>query len=279
MAFGLYFIFASLFKIPYLRTSRAIMNMERPDRNAATAIDAALMDLASKMSKLIPMDTYKKNRLSATLKAAGIKMTPECYTAYAAAKAGMVLLAVIPCLIILPFLSVAVVLLAVLTYFKELGKAAEKLQMKREEIESQLPRFVSTIEQELKSSRDVLSILESYKKNAGETLANELNITCADMRSGGYEAALMRFEARSNSPQLSDAVRGLIAVIRGDNGVLYFQMLAHDFKQMELRKLKSQAQKIPPKIRVFSFILLICFLMTYLVIIALQIIENIGIMF
>jgi hypothetical protein len=56
------------------------------------------MDLASKMSKLIPMDTYKKNRLSATLKAAGIKMTPECYTAYAAAKAGMVLLAVIPAL-------------------------------------------------------------------------------------------------------------------------------------------------------------------------------------
>ena len=91
--------------------------------------------------------------------------------------------------------------------------------------------------------------------------------------------ALMRLEARINSPQLSDVVRGLIAVVRGDDGVLYFQMLAHDFKQMELRRLKAQAQKIPPKIRVFSLIMLMCFLATYLIVIAVQVIQSIGIMF
>ncbi len=89
----------------------------------------------------------------------------------------------------------------------------------------------------------------------------------------------MRMEARLNSPQLSDVVRGLISVIRGDDGRVYFQMLSHDFKQAELRKLKAQAQKIPPKIRIFSMILLGCFLMTYLAVIGLQIVESLGGMF
>ena len=91
------------------------------------------------------------------------------------------------------------------------------------------------------------------------------------MRSSSYEAALTRFEARLNSPMLSDVVRGLIGVLRGDNSVVYFQMLAHDFKQIELQKLKSEAQKIPPKIR--------CFLLTYLAIIVFEIIKSLGGMF
>ena len=72
------------------------------------------------------------------------------------------------------------------------------------------------------------------------------------------KAALTRFEARLNSPMLSDVVRGLIGVLRGDDSTVYFQMLAHDFKQIELQRLKAQAQKIPPKIRVFSFVMLPC---------------------
>jgi hypothetical protein len=126
---------------------------------------------------------------------------------------------------------------------------------------------VATIEQELQSSRDVLSILEHFKKNVGAAFAAELDVVTADMRSSSYEAALTRFEARLNSSQLSDVVRGLIGVLRGDDSAVYFQMLAHDFKALELQHLKSEAQKIPPRSRVFSFIMLMCFLFTYVVII------------
>jgi hypothetical protein len=139
--------------------------------------------------------------------------------------------------------------------------------------------MTSRIEQGLKSSRDVLSILENFKKNAGSAFTGELDIVCADMRSSSYEAALTRFEARLNSPQLSDVVRGLISVLRGDDGAVYFQMIAHDFKLLELQRLKTQAQKIPPKIRIFSFFMLMCFLLTYLIIIALEIIKSLGGMF
>ena len=278
-AFGIYFIVADRLKIPYLKSSKAIMNMGRSDRKLTTAIEAVIMDLSIKLSRFIPMDRYKKNRLSATLKAAGISMTPECYQAHAILKALTVGLLIIPCLLIFPLMAIAVALLSVLVYFKEYQKADNQMQERRGEIETELLRFVSTMEQELKTSRDVLSILESFKKTTTPALADELGITCADMRSGGYEVALMRLEARVNSPQLSDVVRGLISVIRGDDGVMYFQMLAHDFKQMELRKLKAQAQKIPGKIRIFSLIMLMCFLATFLIVIAVQVIQSLGVMF
>ena len=43
--------------------------------------------------------------------------------------------------------------------------------------------------------------------------------------------------------------------------------------------LKAQAQKIPPKIRVFSFVMLVCFLLTYLAIICYVALESLGGMF
>ena len=153
------------------------------------------------------------------------------------------------------------------------------MKAKREEIEGELPRMVATIEQELKATRNVVGMLERYRINAEPALRGELDILLADMRSSNYEAALTRFEARLNSPQVSDVVRGLIGVLRGDDSAVYFQMLAHDFKQIELQRLKSEAQKIPPRIRVFSFALLLCFLLTYLVIIGYVALESLGGMF
>ena len=93
-----------------------------------------------------------------------------------------------------------------------------------------------------------------------------------------YEAALTRFEARLNSAQLSDVVRGLIGVLRGDDSAVYFQMLVHDFKQIEIRRLKERAQKIPPKIRKYSFLMLMCFMVSYLYIIVYEIIKSMGTM-
>ena len=122
----------------------------------------------------------------------------------------------------------------------------------------------------------MIGILENYKKNAGETFGYELDVLTADMRSGSYEAALTRFEARLNSPMLSDITRGLISVLRGDDGGMYFQMLSHDMKQLELQRLKAKAMKIPPKIRVFSFLMLMCFVMTYVVIIISEILQSLS---
>ena len=279
LAAGLFFILLDVLRLPYLSTAKAMLNTTRAEKKAARSFETYLMTFAVKLSRYIRMDEYRKHRLKNVLKATGMNMEPEIYQTYALVKAGAILLAVIPAGLVFPLLVPVVVFLSVMVYFKETKKADEKLSVKRAAVEKELPRFVASIEQELKASRDVLSIVERYKKNAGEVFAGELTMLAADMRSSSYEAALTRFEARLNSPMLSDITRGLIGALRGDDSTLYFQMLAHDFKQLELQRLKSEAQKIPPKIRVFSFLMLMCFLFTYLAIIAFEIIKSLGGMF
>ena len=268
---GLFFLAADLLHLPTLATQKAMLSAGKQAKSKPkTAVG---------LSRYLRMDAYKKTRMANVLSAAGLSDSPELFTATAIVKAAAIGLCIIPCLIVLPLLAPIVLFTAILVYFKEIRKADEALSAKRGKIEQELPRFVATITQELKASRDVLSMLENFKKNAGEDFAAELDILTADMRSSSYEAALTRFEARFNSPMLSDITRGLIGVLRGDDGGMYFQMLAHDMKQLELQRLKAQAMKIPPKIRVFSFAMLMCFLMTYMAVIVYEIITSLSGMF
>lgn len=279
LALGLFFLTASILRLPTIGVARAMLGTVKQERKAAKTLETYFMTAAVRMAKHIRMDEYKKSRMANVLKASGMNLTPEVYQAYVLVKSGFVLLGLVPCVFLLPLLSPVVVILAVLLYFKESQKADERLKAKREEIEGELPRMVATIEQELKASRNVIGMLERFKGNAGPALTGELEILLADMRSSNYEAALTRFEARLNSPMLSDVVRGLIGVLHGDDSAVYFQMLAHDFKQIELQRLKAEAQKIPPKIRIFSFVMLVCFLLTYLAIICYVALTSLGGMF
>lgn len=282
LAGGLFFLAADILHLPTIATGKAMLAAGKATGCVAAkpkTTDAILKNAAVKLSKYIRMDEYKKSRMRNVLSAAGMEPEPELYTASAMVKAGAIGLGVIPSLMILPLLAPIILFLTVLIYFKEIRKADDALSEKREKIERELPRFSATVTQELKASRDVLSMLESFKKNAGEDFAAELDILTADMRSSSYEAALTRFEARFNSPMLSDITRGLIGVLRGDDSAVYFQMLSHDMKQLELQRLKAQAMKIPPKIRVFSFLMLMCFLMTYMAIIIYEIMHSLGGMF
>ena len=279
LATGLFFVAADLLRLPTLAAQRAMLAAGRQTRAKPKLTDTLLQSAAVRLSRHIRMDEYKKIRMGNVLSAAGLNTTPELFTASAIVKAGALGLGIIPALMILPLLAPIILILAILVYFKEIRKADEALSAKRSKIEQDLPRFVATISQELKASRDVLTMLEHFKSNAGEDFSSELDILTADMRSSSYEAALTRFESRINSPMLSDITRGLIGVLRGDEAVVYFQMLSHDMKQLELQRLKAQAMKIPPKIRVFSFTMLMCFLLTYMAIIIYEILTSLSGMF
>jgi flagellar protein FlaJ len=279
LALGLFFIAADMLHLPTLATQRAMLAAGRQARAKPKLTDTLLQGVAVRLSRYIRMNEYKKIRMGNVLSAAGLNTTPELFTASAIVKAGALGLGIIPALMILPLLAPIILILAVLVYFREIRKADEALSVKRSKIEQELSRFVATISQELKASRDVLTMLEHFKSNAGEDFAAELDILTADMRSSSYEAALTRFESRINSPMLSDIARGLIGVLRGDEAVVYFQMLSHDMKQLELQRLKAEAMKIPPKIRVFSFAMLMCFLLTYMAIIVYEILTSLGGMF
>src|SRR5690606_12660582 len=121
--------------------------------------DALLRNAAVGLSRYLRMDAYKKTRMANVLSAAGLSDSPELFTATAIVKAAAIGLCIIPFLIVLPLLAPIVLFTAILVYFKEIRKADEALSAKRGKIEQELPRFVATITQELKASRDVLSML------------------------------------------------------------------------------------------------------------------------
>lgn len=271
---GLYLVLAEAFHVPTYRATRAVLNMAKENRKKVRDSDALLTKMAAKLAKVLPMDDYRRRRLAAVLQSAEIPMTAEQYLALALVKAGLVFLGALPCLLVLPILSPAFVIAGVSLHFSESRKAEKKITARREEIEYELPRFVATLTQELEASRDVLSMLESYQKNAGNALKHELAVTVADMRTGNFEGALTRFEARVSSAMLSDVVRGLVGVLRGDDGVAFFRMLGHDMKQMELQRLKKLALERPPRIRRYSFLLLGCMLLLYMGVMGYQILGT-----
>ena len=279
LAAGFYIILAETLKLPRLAVTKAVLSVSRQDKKQTKTLEVIVFDLSSKLSKHIRLDDYKKRKLISTLKSAGIKLTPETYIARAWVKTGMIATLLIPIMPILPILAPVIILLAIAVLFKELRLADKILRQKRDEIEYELPRFVSTVSQSLKASRDVIAILKSYQKSAGESFKQELEITIADMQSGNEETALTRLESRIGSTMLSDVVRGLISVKRGDNGAMYFEMLNHDFKQIELQKLKLIAMKQPGKVKKYSFLMLGCFLLMYLGVLGYAIMNALGKMF
>ena len=278
-AAGSYLILAGVCRIPTYRTSRAILTVGRRQKKQARSPDAVIMELAGKLSTVLQMDEYKRRKLTVILRSSDFSMAPELYMAQAYVKAGLVLSGMIPCLLIMPLLFPVFLILGVGIFFSESGRAEKLVKKRREEIEFELPRFVATITQELMASRDILSMLETYQKNAGPALKNELAITTADMRTGNYEAALVRLEGRVSGAMMSDVVRGLIGCIRGDDGVTFFRMLSHDMKQLEVQRLKKLALERPPKIRRYSFLILACMLMIYMGVMGYQILGTMSGMF
>ena len=179
---GMFFLAADLLKVPYMKTEKALLDTVRKNKKGSAALDAFMLQGAMKLSHVIRMDEYRKSRMKNVLKATGIKMTPEVYQAYALTKAGLLLVGIIPCLIFFPLLTPIVVFLAVMVYFKEIQRADEMLKSKRKSIEDELPRFVANLEQELQNNRDVLSMVENFRKNAGAEFGEELGVLVADMR-------------------------------------------------------------------------------------------------
>ncbi len=276
-AVGLFLIFCDLLKIPKRKASKTMQSWKRQKKKAL--FSTIQKDLAAALSKLIHLNEYKRLQLAADLKAADLSITPEEYTAGAVIKAIPIALLIIPALFLFPLLTPFIVVLTVLIYFKEKQSVQKEIQKRRAAIEYELPRFVSIISETLKRDRNILTILDSYQLQAGTELKKELETTTAQMRSGNYELALTKLETRVGSPALSDVVRGLSAVLRGDDTTQYWTALELKFADIQRQNLLREAQKVPSKVRRLSFCLLACFVMTYFVVMGIQIFNSLGVMF
>ena len=233
------------------------------------------LSAARELGRFLLMADSQKRRLAQRLKTAGIDLAPETYVTRAILKAlvplaGFLFLAMLPSHILVAFLMILFGILTVLIFFKEFDAVSDTVRQKKEEIEWELPRMVDSILQEFRHHRDLVRILENYKESAGGQLKRELEITIADMKTGNIENALIRFDGRLGIPGLSSVVRGLLAVVQGEDGIFYFQMLQHDLKAIEFQKLKRMALTRPGKMRRYTSLIVVLFIVLCFLMLILQ---------
>ena len=278
--FATYNLSTAFADIPTSRTSKMMM-LAKKQKGAKNEqlLDVYITKVAKLFAPYLRLDRLKRNKLQAALTIAGLELTPEVYTARAWVTAGAVGLCALPMAFLMPLLVPLQIRSAVALWFSTYYAAFDFVKKRRRLIEAEIPRFALTIGQNLENDRDVLKILTSYRRVAGRDFGAELDQTIADMKTGNYENALIHFETRIGSPMLSDVVRGLVGVLRGDDQRMYFKMICFDMRQIEQNNLKKEAAKRPKKIQRYSMMMLICIMIIYLVVLCTEVLSSLGAFF
>lgn len=202
------------------------------------------------VSQLIHLDNYRSRKLAKDLERAGIKLTPAEYQAKAYVTAGLTIAAsfiFIP--LGMPILTMGVMLLGIMLFFKERQSLNEKLKKINGRILEELPRFVRTYNNSLKSSKDILRFMERYRKIAGDDFKYDLDILITELKMGNTEEALQHFDDRVNIPQLSTFISGVIGTSKGIDQQTFFYLMEQDMKILARENIKREIAKRPGKIK------------------------------
>lgn len=277
---SVYHLSCAIVDVPTSKTSQMMMlSRKQQGIKNEKLLDVYITKVASLIAPYLRLDKLKRNKLKRAITIAGMEVSPEVYTARAWVTAVVVGLCSIPMTFIMPLFVPILIGLAVALWFSTYYAAFDYVKKRRKLIEAEIPRFALTIGQNLENDRDVLKILTSYRRVAGKDFGAELDQTIADMKTGNYENALLHFETRIGSPMLSDVIRGLIGVLRGDDQRMYFKMICFDMRQIEQNNLKKEAAKRPKKIQRYSMMMLICIMIIYLVVLCTEVLSSLGAFF
>lgn len=278
--FATYNLTCAFVDVPTAKTSKMmLLSKKQQGVRGENLFEVYITRIAVRMEPLIHLEKLKKAKLQATLDIAGIQISPEVYLLKAHITAALVALCALPMAIILPLFVPVIIGLAVALWFSTYYSAFDYVKKRRKLMETEIPRFALTIAQNLENDRDVLKILTAYRRVAGRDFAQELDQTVADMKTGNYENALIRFESRVGSTLLSDVVRGLIGTLRGDDQRIYFRMICFDMRQIEQNNLKKEAAKRPKQIQRYSMMMLFCIVIIYLVVLSTEVLGSLGAFF
>lgn len=238
-----------------------------------------LQSAARKLSRFIPLDDLRREKIQNALSIAGESCTPEEYVARALAGALAALFCGLFLGIFSPMLIAVSVMLAATVGLYLYYSVFDTVRKRQKTIEAEIPRFTLSLSQGLKNDRDILRILTAYRKVAESAFGAELDKTIASMKTGNYEEALLRLTARVGSSMLSEVVRSLIGTIRGDDQTIYFEMLSHDMQKVEQNRLEKEAERQPAKIRKYSMLMLLCIVLIYAVVLFTEMIGSLGAIF
>lgn len=277
---GLFSASLDIYRLPSRKAEKTIANLHNQQQTGTSSIELAMNAIATFLEKkVVRINPFKRAQLEVDLFTAEMDVTPERFYADAIVKGLLIGIAAIPFLFILPILGALLVIAAFIFAYSHISGLKKWIKIKRDRVDYELSRFVYYVEKSLIHSRDILQIMERYIPHAGMELKNELIITTADMKSGNYEAAITRMEARVGSPSMSDVCRGMIAILHGDDTRSYWAALEVKLSENQRQKLRIEAQKIPGKVNHLSMAILVTFMIVYVVVIAGQVIDSLSVIF
>lgn len=278
LAVGIYSLAGNYITFPTTQTDKAMSGFKRKQSIGERFYTSVTYPLTKIISKFIRMEGYQKRKLEKDLQRAGINLTPAEYYAKAYVTAGLVIL--LSFLFIplgLPMITMCVMLLGIMLFFKERQSVKEKLNKINGKILDELPRFVRTYNNSLKSSKDILKFMERYRKIAGDDFKYDLDILITDLKTGNTEEALQRFDERVNIPQLSTFISGVIGTSKGIDQETFFYLTEQDMKILARENIKREIAKRPGKIKKATVAVGIMMFLLYLYPIFIDLKNGLGI--
>lgn len=280
LGLALYLFFSAALHLPSKKTIKNLAYLSKKTINKPSMIDNISRTISSKIAKKIPMDALKESKIQDELTTLGLKLTPKEYYANALTKALIFAVFMVPFLIIQQTWSYVIAAFigigAIIIYLLEYNQIAGIIRKRQEQIDRELPRFVSVVQQTLKQNHDVTGIITDYISGDETPLTTELKLALADMKTGDYEVALTRLSRRVNSLFLSETVRGLISTTHGDDTSSYFETLDVKIWSNERLRIKKEAMKSPGKIKFVVAANLGCMILIYIAVFGQVIMGSMG---
>ena len=119
VAVGVGAILIDVLHIPTLKAQKAVSNLGKKGDKKVSIVEIYLKDFSVFISKRLKLNEYKRAQLEADLRTAGMEITPERYVSDALTKALCLGVFAIPAFFVFKIAAAVVLLIAVLTYFKE----------------------------------------------------------------------------------------------------------------------------------------------------------------
>ena len=226
---------------------------------------AFLKTLISHVSQYVFLDKHTENTLTNDLYRANLNITAKEFTARKYIIIGFaVALSLFSALFHFWFGIIAVVLLTVFLLMNEKETLASRIKERDEAIALEMPRFVRTICRNLRSTRDIFAILESYNKVAGPYLGKELTSLLVHMQTGSTDAALQQFQTRIGTEEAFRLCSTLIEIDRGIDQLSTLEYLADDMAHQAKLNIQKILATRPGQMR-FTYVpaVLVCIAMIF----------------
>lgn len=256
IAFGIFNILNYIYRLPTRRSVKTINALKNNGKKSTGTLDEAIGWIVGKVTALIRLKPVNKLMLQESLDFLDMSITPEEYVVRAWFK-GIVFAVLIAMFSSGNFYILGGAgVIGFLIGRAELGKVNKKMNVRKDKIEADVPRFCQFLSDMMKTgAHNVIDMVSECRKSVSSELRRELDITVADMKTGNQIKALSNLSTRVNSPILSQVVLGLESVLGGNDETIFFATLSQQLHEVEISRVKKLNSAKPQKLNKLSMVL------------------------